>query len=98
MIDRDKVLPHRIATLADERPDETAMLDVAGRSLTWSQLQTEFQRWAGALRAVGTGDGPRRIELAGGVGGLGRRRHEGSHDQQHAEGREATDDRHRLAS
>jgi crotonobetaine/carnitine-CoA ligase len=63
VIDRDKVLPHRIATLADERPDETAMLDVAGRSLTWSQLQTEFQRWAGALRAVGVATGDHVVTM-----------------------------------
>jgi crotonobetaine/carnitine-CoA ligase len=63
VIDRDQVLPHRIVALASQRPDETAMLDVAGRSLTWAQLQAEFQRWAGALRALGVEAGDHVITM-----------------------------------
>src|SRR5262245_8471117 len=63
MLDRDLVLPHTIAKWARETPDRLAMKDVEGRSMTYAALDTEFRRWAGALRNVGVAAGENVVTM-----------------------------------
>src|SRR5688500_141531 len=57
LVDRNLLLPHRIAALAEESHDRLALRDVAGRGrepdLTWSDVQRSVLHWAGAYRRLG---------------------------------------------
>jgi carnitine-CoA ligase len=63
------VLPQRIAELAQKHGNDTALVEVDGRSLTWGGVHDEAMRWAGALRSLGVRAGdtvatmlPNRLE------------------------------------
>jgi cyclohexanecarboxylate-CoA ligase/acyl-CoA synthetase len=68
---RDETLPKKLAQHADERPDVVAVVDDAGRRVTYGELHARSSRLAAALRARGvvTGDVvgvqlPNRVEAS----------------------------------
>ncbi len=63
MLERDHVLPHLLARLADEQPDAIAMQDVAGRELTRRELHEENLRWADAFRRAGVAPGEHVVTM-----------------------------------
>ncbi|MGA8545993.1 MAG: AMP-binding protein [Mycobacterium sp.] len=57
MIDRTRVLPHRIAELARESGEVNALLDVDGRVASWRDVHESSLRWASAFRRLGLEQG-----------------------------------------
>ena len=57
MLDRSELLPHLVAQLAGERGNSPAIVGVDGPTLTWSRLNDEMLRWAGAYRSAGASAG-----------------------------------------
>jgi crotonobetaine/carnitine-CoA ligase len=57
MLERNRVLPHRISELAGTRPDLQAIVDVSGSSLTYPELRDAMLLWAGAYRRHGLSAG-----------------------------------------
>ncbi len=57
MLDRSELLPHLVAQLAGERGNSPAIVGVDGPTLTWSRLNDEKLRWAGAYRSAGASAG-----------------------------------------
>jgi crotonobetaine/carnitine-CoA ligase len=57
MLERDKLLPHLLARLAEAEPDVIAVQDVDGRQLTRRELHETNLRWADALRRAGVAPG-----------------------------------------
>jgi carnitine-CoA ligase len=53
MLERNLVLPHTLAELADARGSEAAMVDVEGGTCTFADLHETNLRWAAAYRALG---------------------------------------------
>jgi carnitine-CoA ligase len=63
MLERDNVLPHMLARLAESEPDAVAMQDVDGRELTRRELHETNLRWADALRRVGVSSGDHVVTM-----------------------------------
>jgi crotonobetaine/carnitine-CoA ligase len=63
MLDRECVLPHLLARLAADEPDEIAMQDVDGRELTRRELHATNLRWAEALRRIGVQAGEHVVTM-----------------------------------
>lgn len=57
MVDRNLVLPHMIAGLAEKTPNAPALVDVGGRAATWRELHETNLRWAAALQRLGLAAG-----------------------------------------
>ena len=53
MVDRNLVLPHLIAGLAEKTPDAPALVGVEGPTATWQELHERNLRWAAALQRLG---------------------------------------------
>lgn len=63
-------LPDLLRRAADERPDRTALVEAAGRRVTWSELDAEVDRFASGLSTLGLVAGyrvmlvlPNRVEF-----------------------------------
>ncbi|MGI9621925.1 MAG: AMP-binding protein [Acidimicrobiales bacterium] len=56
-MDDNLVLPNLLAARCEESPDQVFIQHVDGSSLTYSQLESEVQRWCGGLSALGVAEG-----------------------------------------
>jgi crotonobetaine/carnitine-CoA ligase len=63
MLERDRVLPHLLARLAEDEPEAIAMQDVDGRELTRRELHETNLRWADALLRVGVQPGDHVVTM-----------------------------------
>ena len=57
MLDRNLVLPHRLAELARTDPDGMCMLDVDGRTATYREANDAVRAWAAAYARIGVRSG-----------------------------------------
>ena len=57
MLDRSLVLPHAIESLATTTPNAPAIVDVAGRTVTYAGLRDAALQWAGGFQQLGVGPG-----------------------------------------
>ncbi|HEY7106852.1 MAG TPA: AMP-binding protein [Acidimicrobiia bacterium] len=63
MLDREFVLPHLLAKLARDAPEDTAMQDVDGRHETRRELHEHNLRWADAYQRVGVEPGEHVVTM-----------------------------------
>jgi len=62
-VERENILPHRIARLAAEDPDRPFVRNVAGRELSYGELHEAALIWAHALARLGVGAGDKVVTM-----------------------------------
>jgi crotonobetaine/carnitine-CoA ligase len=62
-VERDDLLPHAVARLAQAAPDRVFINHVDGTDTTYGEFQQRSMRWAGALRSLGVEAGDKVLSM-----------------------------------